>query len=162
MTDREYRDLLKRSHLCGYCKRQDAFTLAGRVLCAECAEKDRERQRRRRARDGGQGNRDRVRAAREAWRAEGMCSYCGKRKPEEGRALCGVCAARQRQRAHARKLAAGINWPRGENGFCWTCNKRRAMEGRRVCEVCFGIAVQNGEKGREKPRDGHGWKERIV
>jgi hypothetical protein len=54
VTDREYRDLLHKNHLCRYCKRQDAYTLSVHVLCAVCAENEREGQRKRREKDGGQ------------------------------------------------------------------------------------------------------------
>lgn len=162
VTDKEYRDLLRKSHLCRYCKRQDAYTISGHALCAECAEKDRERQRKRRAKDGGKKNRDRVKALRDTWRAEGVCTYCGKRKPKAGMTLCDICAAKQRQRVHDRRVEKAVNWPRGANGYCWTCNKRKAMEGKKLCEACFNTAVENGKKGREKSRDGHSWKRRFI
>ena len=162
MTDKEYRDLLHENHLCRYCKRQDAYTLNGRVLCAKCAERERESQRKRRARDGGKKNRDMVTAQRDAGRADGLCTYGGTRKPRDGRRLCDVCAAKHRQRVHDRKVAKGINWPRGANGYCWQCNKRKAVEGKRLCEMCLAVLLANGEKGREKSREGHIWKGRFV
>lgn len=162
MTDREYRDLLHRNHLCRYCKRQDAYTLSGHVLCAECAENEREGQRKRREADGGKKNRDRVKAQRDAWRADGMCTYCGKREPRDGRKLCDICAAKHRQRVHDRRLATGINWPRGANGYCWQCNKNKAIEGKGLCPDCFEVATANVKKGAEKSRDGHAWKERFI
>ena len=42
MTRVEWYHLLKERHICPSCKRQDAYTLAGRTYCMECAEKMRE------------------------------------------------------------------------------------------------------------------------
>ena len=39
MTESEYREKLKAHHICRDCKQTDAYTLAGRTYCAECAEK---------------------------------------------------------------------------------------------------------------------------
>ena len=39
MTESEYRAKLKANHICRDCKKTDAYTLAGRTYCAECAEK---------------------------------------------------------------------------------------------------------------------------
>ena len=39
MTESEYRAKLKANHICRDCKQTDAYTLAGRTYCAECAEK---------------------------------------------------------------------------------------------------------------------------
>ena len=33
---KEYRDLLKKQHLCQNCKKQDAYTLMGKIYCYEC------------------------------------------------------------------------------------------------------------------------------
>jgi len=40
---RERREWLKSHHMCTECKRQDAFTLAGKAYCAECTQRDRQR-----------------------------------------------------------------------------------------------------------------------
>lgn len=162
MTDKEYRQRLHDSHLCRYCKKQDAYTLAGRVLCAECTEKDRERQRERRAKDGGKKNRDRVKANRDKWREDGLCTYCGKREPQNGRRVCAICVNRQKKRNLERDIAKGMNWPRGENGYCWTCNKRKAIDGKRLCQECYDIATSNALKAGEKSREGHERKGRII
>ena len=39
MTESEYRAKLKANHICRDCKQTDAYTLAGRTYCAECARK---------------------------------------------------------------------------------------------------------------------------
>ena len=44
MTQKEFRDLRKKAGVCRDCGKEDAYTMAGRTYCAECAEKDRLRQ----------------------------------------------------------------------------------------------------------------------
>ena len=46
--DKAYYAMLKSHHLCTRCKTQDAYTLAGRAVCADCAEKMAEKARERR------------------------------------------------------------------------------------------------------------------
>lgn len=41
MTTSEFNDLLRKNHFCIHCKKQDAYTLAGRSLCYKCAELNR-------------------------------------------------------------------------------------------------------------------------
>lgn len=40
MTEAEWKNALKAHHICPNCKSVDAYTMAGRRLCANCAEKD--------------------------------------------------------------------------------------------------------------------------
>ena len=49
MTESEYREKLKANHICRDCKQTDAYTLAGRTYCAECAEKMANRKREKRS-----------------------------------------------------------------------------------------------------------------
>ena len=46
--DREYAYRRKEKHLCEKCGRQDAHTLDGHWLCAECSAKEADRRRRKR------------------------------------------------------------------------------------------------------------------
>ena len=143
MTSQEYRALLKKNHLCRYCKQQDAYTLAGHPLCAECTEKDRIRQRKRREKDSGEKNRQHSKAIREQRAAAGLCTYCGKRMAPPGRSTCITCSTKQKERNRQRDIDKGMNWPRGANGYCWICNKRMAIEGRRLCPECYETFEKN-------------------
>lgn len=154
MTTAEFRALLKRNHLCRDCRAQDAYTLAGRTYCAECAAKIAAAKRAERATPEGKAK---DRATCERWRArkaaEGLCVYCGRRHPEAGRRLCAWRLAKHR-RARARKREGSeVNWPRGANGYCWLCNKRKAMDGKRLCQMCYdgrvaALTPEAGAKGR--------------
>ena len=159
MTEQEWRALKKKHHICRECGKQDAYTFGGRSRCAECAQKDAERKREWRATPDGREN---AHASHRRWRdrmaAEGLCIYCGKRKPSAGKKGCEWCLSKQR-RYHANKRAASdVNRPRGANGYCWLCNKKKVIEGKRLCPECFErrVAVltpEVAEKGRQTIRE---------
>lgn len=76
---RRYTEKLKKERLCIRCRKSDSRTLAGRSLCDECNRKQTEQQREKRQ--------ERL--------AKGLCTSCGKNKPESGR-TCEVCRVRSR------------------------------------------------------------------
>lgn len=59
MNRNEYNKLLKEHHICPRCKKQDAYTLAGRYYCAECAEKSAVASRKYRVGNGGEKKQNR-------------------------------------------------------------------------------------------------------
>lgn len=73
--DRESYAFFKSRHMCVACHGQDAYTLAGRTLCAECAEKNRIRKASYREK-----NRSRLAAENADWyrrmKAEHRCVIC--------------------------------------------------------------------------------------
>ncbi len=156
MTMSEWRKRLKAAHICRDCGKQDAYTLGGRTNCAECAEKGAAKKR-----AWYEANRELEKTRQAEQRAKraqnGMCVYCGKRRPEPGRKLCGWCHAKQNRRNHEKRIAEGINWPRGANGYCWLCNKRMAAEGKRLCQTCIDnqmkhLTPEAAARGRETQR----------
>jgi hypothetical protein len=149
VTNQEYRTLLRKNHLCRQCKRQDAFTLAGHPLCARCTELDTINQRKRRAKDGGEKNRQHSQEVRDRRAALGLCTYCGKRKPPDGRSICNVCSMKQTRRNRERDIANGMNWPRGANGYCWQCNKNKSMDGKKMCPDCYERFRANMARGKQ-------------
>ena len=109
-------------------------------------------------RDPEQGrlrDRERFRRRTAERKAAGLCPRCGVRAPENGLALCGVCAGKRRasERARdARRRAAGIKRRRnadaeraGERrrtaeriarGVCTKCGSHPPEAGRRLCAGC--------------------------
>ena len=158
MTREEYRALLKKHHLCRECKCQDAYTYAGRTLCAACAEKDRARKERLRESREYRGKEVRWHKDMAARReAAGLCVRCGKNPPLEGLTVCDACRRRGRKYSEKARRKRGVQ-PRG-NGMCWQCNKRPCEDGKGLCKSCYEkmvpIAIENAEKGWGKP---HQWR----
>ena len=100
-------------------------------------------------------DRERFRKRTERRRAAGLCPRCGVRRPEDGLALCGVCAEKRRTSdcaRNARRRAAGIKRRRNRvsersrarrrtadriaRGVCTKCGAHAPQSGRRLCAGC--------------------------
>lgn len=150
-------DWCKAHHFCVSCKTQDAFTLSGRVYCADCSEK-RKAQRAERSKRP-----DHAKASYEAKhasdqkryyerKAAGLCVHCA--RPTYGLGTsCERCRLKQKRKRVSKTQIQGINWPRGDNDICYVCNKRPVFGRYHVCEECLGILQQNLQKtyGGEGP-----------
>lgn len=157
MTENEYRARLKAAHLCLYCKKQDAYTLAGRRHCAECAEKDRMKAARYRSEHPGRNAENCARRVKHL-KEDGICRLCGQRKADEGYVTCGICRARQRAYTKNYRRKRGVR-PRLQGVICWQCNKKTVMPGKGVCEACYGWKVETVLKNRPKDNSGHPWRD---
>ena len=109
MTESEYRAKLKANHICRDCKQTDAYTLAGRTYCADCAEKMANRQREKRSE-----HREEYRAKSAEYRKklieEKRCSRCGKKVSDGGeRKRCIECLTYLRRKAEERRREKGQN-----------------------------------------------------
>ena len=75
----------------------------------------------------------------------GLCVYCGKHKPENGKKGCRNCLNRRmlvqrKRRGESYKIAEKRE--RVNNGFCWFCGKP-VKEGYRTCEEHYKMCVEN-------------------
>lgn len=131
MTEAEYRALKKKHHICRDCGAQDAYTLAGRTYCAECAEKYRIRVAKRRE-TAGDILRQRQAEIRRKRAEEGRCVRCGGRT--DGHKTCKAC---RMETAANRRKRTGRDWSMRVSGFeCFFCGGE-PMEGRKICEACY-------------------------
>lgn len=144
--DRESYAFWKSLNRCVTCHEQDAYTLAGRVRCAECTAKYSELRKSYRER-----NKERVYAKQRDWyslmKAEKRCVRCG--KPVEGKhVICAGCRAKRRASYAERSSAGGKIAKRqaSDLGICGVCNKRPATAGRRTCPECYENSMRNLEK----------------
>lgn len=157
MTEQEYRASLKRHHICRNCKQTDAYTLAGRTYCAECAEKDAEKKRNLRAKEEyRQKAIQRTREWRNSNAAENRCSRCGKPLPTGWKnKCCCECLTYSRKKAKERRQKSGaLTWDmRRCDGICFICGEP-TIGARKMCEDCYqkriGGMIRNLEKAHEK------------
>ena len=107
MTESEYRAKLKAHHICRECKKTDAYTLAGRTYCADCAKKMANRKREKRTESREEYNAKRA-EYRKKLIEEKRCSRCGK-KLSYGwkRKLCIECLTYFRRKAEERRREKG-------------------------------------------------------
>lgn len=137
MTDREF---WKARERCVECHCRDAFTMAGRALCAVCAEKSRALARKR-YEATPEKYQERDRRYYDARKAARLCVKCGKPvEPDNPRVRCLKCtrklSAEDRSR-NERNRPPEQNWPRGDNGICYICNRRPTLPGRNCCGECY-------------------------
>lgn len=142
--------------ICTRCGKEDAYTIAGRKLCHECCEENRERGRQYFSTDKGRAiqreSRKRTWAKREA---EGLCVRCGKRPPKQTSKMCAICTIKQINYNRMRyREKNDPNYPRGANGICYQCNKRPAEAGKRLCPECCVLEIEwNRNRDTTKARE---------
>lgn len=134
-------ELLKKHHYCTACRKQDAYTLSGKILCFECAEKlnkqHREDYHRRK-----EYHLSHKKQLREYRKSNGLCIDCGK-KAVEGRVRCKKHLAIERFRAEKHRAKKGVI-PRAmsvELGYCEMCCKEFATKGK-LCDECYEKAMR--------------------
>lgn len=157
-SQRNYREMLKRNHLCTRCHKQDAYTLGGRSMCAECTERQRERSAKTYSRHKEEVNKRRREKYSQA-KSKDLCPRCGREKVVFGdKVLCPRCRQKDALRKRKQIALKGINLPRGDNGICWQCNKSEVMEGHRLCRECYEKAVVMLAQRKRVPQSSHIWR----
>lgn len=151
----EWHRMLIMAHICPRCKKQDAYTLGGRVYCVECAAKTAQTKR-----DWYAKNRNKALDARREYKAlrrqQGKCMRCGRTVDNVMYANCPICRA---EAARRKKEKQTCNWPRGANGICFQCNKRPVKEGSRLCSECYEMKVAICKRNNaNRNNSGHIWR----
>ena len=84
-------------------------------------------------------------------REAGICTRCGKRPAAPGKAMCGICSARQNTRRRERARQNGVMSPeerkayKEERGICFFCDNPVKPE-YKVCEKHYNANVENQKK----------------
>ena len=102
LKKREFRAAMKAEGRCMNCGAQDYLTLRGKPLCAGC-QRRRNRQQKDYRESGGMAEAGKRR--RDARRAAGLCTKCGKNRPEEGHVQCTDCLVRDRMYRRRQRAA---------------------------------------------------------
>ena len=162
---RLWRSTLREFHLCERCQGQDAFTLAGRKLCADCNELDNEYKRDYYARHAAKRN-ETVKRRREERRANHQCTTCGKPLPKNYTySTCQHCRALSRAKKERARIWDGRldRETMRDLGLCVRCGAPRmdgetAYTGRplMLCERCYAQSCENLKKGRDAFLAKHG------
>lgn len=154
MTQQEFRALRKKAGVCRDCGKEDAYTMAGRTYCAECAEKD--RRRKQESRKDPKKRQKMLEQHREMVarkKSAGVCSRCGKRPVEPGKTMCGICLGKQRSYQYALRHEQGQRtWTeRTDGNGCFLCGEP-CVPGKKLCENHMIQRIENlrrSNPGRE-------------
>ena len=96
---------------------------------------------------------ERKKKTREDRKANGLCTYCGKRPLTEGsKAHCIECLIKLRKRSMERNRKKGLTPKKLFDGIdlCKKCGKEKPVEGYKLCESCLEKARQAIELGRSR------------
>lgn len=96
---------------------------------------------------------------REERRAKGVCTICGKMKPNPGKKCCEVCLKKIRINKARRKPKISKRDLWRENNWCFLCGSNEVVKDKKVCSKCYDILVKN-IKGSQKIGDNknHIWR----
>ena len=101
---REWRRKCIELGICSCCGVRDKHTVEGHEFCSRCAARKNKWQRE-------HWNKDKKseyhKSRRDAWREQGLCTYCGKPKEEPDKMLCIDCRVRARMRYRKRRADDG-------------------------------------------------------
>lgn len=96
-------------------------------------------------------NRERNKSVYRQRKEAGLCTRCGKKKPETGKVKCSRCLRKDAQ-IH-RKSARGRNvqsrYDKLSQGLCWTCCKFPHIPGKKICQSCYDKSLVSLEKARQ-------------
>lgn len=134
----------KSRNMCGRCGNKDAYTMRGRVLCAECVEKYAQRRR-----DNSEHYKKNRRDRYERLKSEHKCVCCGVQLPNDRKAtLCEKCYQKQYSKT---KIKRKLNRKSSRNlgDICNRCNKNKKMDGKKLCVSCYKKTMKALAKAEE-------------
>lgn len=144
MTIQEFRQKRKKAGVCRDCGKEDAYTMAGRTYCFDCAEKARLRKERDRQ---DPEKKERMLAQHRAMvqrrKEAGLCTACGKPKPDDGYVKCAVCRTKQARYKSKKTTTKHGTWTMRVSGDACFCCGAKPIEGKKVCPECMKRLMQN-------------------
>lgn len=152
MTDNEFkrakRASLKRLGLCMWCGKEDAYTMSGRSMCADCCEKMKESHEKFYSNpENAEKKRQHARDVRRKRKEEGRCVACGVKLPENySYTRCNKCLAKERGYDRKGKRNTDI---RGTL-VCFQCAKNPPIEGKKLCKECYNKKLKILEKAHKR------------
>lgn len=149
----ELRKWYRANGICVSCGQENA--VQGQARCFRCREKVREANRRNYAKHRSERNEKYKQYHKErtaSLRAQGVCTRCGRRKPETGKARCAVCNARSRRQYAKRSKNALPRCMFGDGKHCSTCGK--PVNGTKLCPRCLANAQRTIKIARQHIQTG--------
>lgn len=147
---KEEYDFYKSQGICVRCHKNAAEP--NRVMCLECADKERDNAKKKRAKDMIKV-RSRDLDKYYKMKERGICVYCKKRQAVPGKTKCHQCLTKIRVKRDANRKDIARS-ERISYGICYICGKKNAMSGHGVCEDCYKVRIQAISKCLESRPDG--------
>lgn len=151
---------------CTMCGTVDAYTMAGRARCAECAAKEAESKRKTRNRSSEAAkhyNAVHLQYTRKL-RAEGKCPSCGVKLPggDYQYKLCPKCRGKMRRSEARRRAEKGLRTLEEamSGDTCFFCKSSDVVPGKHLCKDCLERCC--GYLGLEKDKFGRWYRPKKV
>lgn len=168
---REARAMFLSHGICPVCQKEKLF--GQEKVCVECRAKKNELSAKYEARKKAEDGEAHRRRRNDNWmrmyyrrKEEGVCTACGKRKPEEGKAKCGICLNKNKEGSRAWRAHMDGGIPRVERtsyGLCYVCGN--PLDGEwKLCARCRKrmIAVMSQHNVQEKGRAASPWNNELI
>lgn len=158
---KENRKFYRQYHICTYCGKIKVF--GSERICPECRVKqNNERKPLTEEQKQKYGERFKIqqKTLYQQRREQGICTRCGKRQAEYGKAKCGICLAKDVE-MHKRKRfdKPNIKEYRKENRLCYYCGQPIDTDKGQVCSSCLERCRQNGIKSSQNNKY---WKQENI
>lgn len=147
MSRKECYEAKKALRRCVQCGNQDAYTINGRTLCADCTglkneyqKRDYEKTKVKRA--------NRMALRYEKLKSEGKCPQCTRKIDDIRFSLCSICRGKRRTKYLLAQQENGGYLPyREDSTKCYFCGKK-AITGKRTCKEHLERGIIYAEKMR--------------
>lgn len=139
-------------NVCPKCGKQDSFTLSGRVLCADCADRASQKQRERLSTpEARKADSMKVMSYQNRLRENRLCLRCRKPlEPDTKYVRCPICRAISRNKREPTWI---------DPDLCHACHKAPPIEGKKVCQACYERLCRNAAHARQSiNREKHPWR----
>lgn len=143
----ELREWYKEHGICTICHHENA--LNGRTYCIVCKARvitynqdNWMKQKEKRNPINKEHNRKVYQERKQA----GICTRCGKNKPEAGKAKCTRCLVKDRKAHEIGRYTSRSDWMK--QGICYTCGKSPCLKGKKICQSCYDKSLKSLEKAR--------------
>ena len=148
-SKRENREFYRQHGLCTVCGKNKVF--GDERTCPECRAKSKKKPSEEQRIKYNEKFKEYSRSLYADRKEKGICTRCGKRKAEKGKAKCGICLLKD-AKAHRREFS---KQDYTDMGLCYKCGKP-VKEGFKLCEECYEDNIKNLKKAWISPKR-HRW-----
>lgn len=146
--NRKTREFYKKNGLCPRCGKNKLF--GDEKECLECKEKAYEAVMKNRNKDDyNKTHREWARKEHQKRIENGICTRCGKRKPDFGYKTCGICRAKDTETRRIRNYKSEKRSDRIKRGLCYFCDNP-VEEGFKVCKEHRQLNIQYARSDKAK------------
>lgn len=129
----------QKNHVCPRCRKNSI--IGDEKICLECAAKENEKTMRKRDKEHyNKIHREWSKKEYKRRKENGICTRCGKRKPDHGFLKCGICRNKETEKRRIKYMKPDRK-ERVEQGLCYFCDNP-IKPGYKICENHYQLNVE--------------------